>query len=286
MNDPDRIDPLALIGKFAEQEKRLAEEIFLAPVVAGGKVRVRVLGVVYEMTVDDHRFQGWGLFRMSGPGHAQLVETASVSLIANYLKLFPRKRFVLIDQFDGHWFAMPASTSDSRFAIDRPVPIRLVSLPAASSFDTINARFDGACFWFEAIERRRDPAVARTLRQELEKKTDPDVVRCKGMTPQERLVYKMLYLRRFGASLPVDDRTRIAQALRHADATLDAFWYDGGVATVRFVADGQVHTVQINPTDMTAYSAGVCLSGQERDFDLTSLVGVLREARAHWPEYY
>jgi hypothetical protein len=246
---------------------------------------VRVEGVVYEMTVEDRRFEGWGLFRMSSPGRARLVETASMSLVTNYLKLFPRKRFVLIDKFDDHWFALAASTSDSRFSLDRPVPIRLLAGNAAASFDSINARFDGAAFWFEGIERRRDPVVARTLRQELEKKVDPDRVHCKGMTSQERLVYKILYLQRYSAEIPVDDRTRIAEALRHADATLDSFWFEGNVATVRFMVDGHMHTVQIDPRTMTAYSAGVCLSGRDTDFDLTSLVGVLRQAHAEW-EYY
>lgn len=284
MNDPDRIDPLSLINKFAQQEKELADKTFLAPVVAGGKVRVAVDGAIYEMAPDNRRFEGWGIFTMSGPGRARLLEPASMSLVANYLKLLPRKRFVLIDKFDEHWFALPASGSDTRFSLDRPVPIRLVTARMAAPLDTVNARFDGAAFFFEGIDRRHDPIVGRTLRQELEKKVDPDSVRCAGMTPEERLVYRILYLGKYREELPPDDRTRISNALQHANATLDGFWYNqnNASATVRFMVDGEMHTVVVDTNDMTVVSAGICLSGKDRDFDLASLVGVFRDYRLQW----
>jgi len=288
MNDPDRIDPLALIGKLAQKEKELAEKTFLAPVTAGGKVRVAVDGIVYEMTIDDRRFEGWGVFKMSRPGHAKLLERASLSLVSEYLKLFPRKQFVLIDKFDKHWFALAASNSDTRFTLDLPVPILLLDEAKTSTFDTINCRFDGAAFWFEGADRRRDPAVARTLRQALESKTDPDNVHCRGMTPQELLAYKILYLRRYHVELPPDDRSRIAEALRHAGATLDSFSYDSDhqtTATVRFVMGDRVHVVNIATSDMSLVSAGVCLSGKENDFDLTSVVTVLKEADRRFGDY-
>jgi hypothetical protein len=285
MNDPERIDPLALINKFAQKEKELATTTFLAPVTAGGKVRVSFDGVIYEMIVDDRRFEGWGVFKMSGPGHASLVEPASMSLVSNYLKLLPRKRFVLIDKFDGQWFALPASNSDTRFALDQPVPLRLLTLATAAPMDTVNARFDGSSFYFDGIERRRDPIVGRTLRQQLEKKIDPDQVRSAGMTPQERLVYRILYLQRYKEEIPIDDRKRISDALRHADATLEAFWYDENrpeAATVRFMVDGEMHTAVVNTSDFTVVSAGICLSGKDNDFDLSSLVGVFRDYRLNW----
>lgn len=278
MSDSDRVDPLALINKLAQEEKRLAETTFLAPVLAAGKVKLRVDGIVYDLTVHERQFEGWGIFRISKPGHAQLVERASISLVNNYLKLFPRKRFVLLDSFDGQWFALSSSGSDTRFALDGPIPIHLMTSSPAS-MDTVTTRFDGSAFWFEGVDRRRDPVVARTLRQALANKIDPDEVRAAGMTPEERLAYRILFLRMYGAALPVDDRTRIAEALRHAGATMESFSYhDGGEnAIVRFLVDGQMHVVRIMSHDMSVISAGICLSGRDRDFDLTSLVGVFRE---------
>lgn len=287
MNNPERIDPLKLIDALAEKERQLSETTFVAPVIAGGKVRVRVDGVIYDMRIDDRAFQGWGVFQMTSPGNARLVEPASLSLIADYLKLFSTKEFVLIAKFGGHWFALPASTSDARFKVTGPTPIYLVGENKAGNFDSVIARCDGNIFFFDSLNRRRDPAVARALRRALENKKEATDLRVRGMTQQERLAYRILFLQRYTQEAPQDARATIAQALNHAGATLDVFWHDEreGRTTVRFVVDGELHTVQITPDDMTLLSAGVCLRGRDRDFDLASVVGVLREARQNYDDW-
>jgi hypothetical protein len=83
------------------------------------------------------------------------------------------------------------------------------------------------------------------------------------------------------------DLARITRALQHAGADLERFWYQGGdQATVRFTLDGQARSVQVRTGDLGIVSAGICLNGDDENFDLTSLVGVLREAANHEIDQY
>lgn len=283
MTERKRPDPLAMIAKIAEEEKRLSETTFLAPIVAGGRVRVRVAGIVYEMKVSTEA-SGWCILRMTSPGNAELIEPAPLPMVTRYLQLFPRVKLVLVGQFDKDWWAVAHSTADTRIKLSGPVPVRLVS--GGTNFDTINTRFDGNAFWFDSVDRRRDPAVARSMRQALEKDEKPDDIHVPGMVPQERLAYRMLWLHNHRDDpTEVDDRTRIGEALRHAGATLDSIRFTGPnqqTAAVRFTVDGREHIVSIRMDDLTIESAGICLSGMDQDFDLASIVGVFRESDYHY----
>jgi len=285
MSKKDKIDPLALVAKLAAEEQRLFEGTILAPIVDGARVQIKVQGIVYELSVDD-KFDGWALLRMTAPGKARVVEPASPALVGKYLQLFARVRLILLQQFDRRWFALAASTSDTRIQLSGPVPLHLAQ--SVKSFDTVNSRFDGSAFWFEGVDRRRDPAISRTLNSALNDKVKPEDLRCPGVVPQERLAYRMLWLSKYGddAIIPADDAARVGLALRHAGAQLLQFTYqEQDRATVSISVDGITRNVSIRPSDLTVLSAGICLSGRDFDFDLTSLVSVFREAARDGEDY-
>ncbi len=291
----DRPDPLALIAKMSAGERQLSELTFLAPITVGGGVRVRVNGVVYELKVKNPILEGgWALLRCTAPGVAEIAGEPSLPQIAEFMKLLPRVRMVLLHEFGGTWWGVQASPGDNNLHVRGAIPLNNVRVAAA--FDTVSVRFDGARFWYEAPDRRRDPSVARAIRTALAQDLAPELVRVKGMTPHELIAYRLLFIAKHPEMIENKQRAgmvsqrnsgsvteKIRAALEHSGAFLDAFWSANDQhTTVRFVLDGETRTVTVASQDLTVVSAGICLSGDDADFDLASLVGVLRESRSNW----
>lgn len=98
------------------------------------------------------------------------------------------------------------------------------------------------------------------------------------MTDAERRAFAIaLAVRREAAKAP--DERRIDRALRFAGADLVRWSEKNGTFEVTFRVDGAEHTTWISKSDLSLVGAGICLSDRDGEFDLTSLVGVIREHR-------
>lgn len=279
---PSPIDPLALINRLAEDESRVLSSTFVAPVVPGGRVSVSISGVPYELRVNDPKQQGWFVLKCNREGIATICGDASLAQIKQYLSFLPQFRLILLDQFDGKNWALQANTSDTRVSIAGPVSVRLVE--NVSRFETICARFDGGNFWFESSDRSRNPKVANSLREALQADVEPDSLRILGAIPQEKLAYRMLWLRKHPelhgrTSQARSDAERIERALEHAGALLNSYEsIEQNLVRVQYTVDGQRHVSTVRTDDLSVVSSGICLSGLDHMFDLTTLVGVMRQS--------
>ena len=288
MKKRDGFDPLSLVSKIADKEKQLIGSKFLAPKIGAGKIRLKLSGIIYQIDAPGSP-DGWGIFELEENSRARYLEAAPLNMVRNYLLLLTQLRLVILDQFENNvWWAIVADQQGQKLQINGPVPVHLVTRTAP--FETVYTRFDGAQFWFESVDRKRDPTIANELRKTLEKNIEPTELQCKGAVPQERLAYKILYTRNNKErekAEPQDSRSRISRALAHSGAELDSFWQerDSNVTTVRFRIGEQVRAVSVNSDNLSVISSGICLSGRDSDFDLSSLVGVLREAEEDY-EYY
>jgi hypothetical protein len=268
------------LNRLAAVEQQFLAGEFLAPVVRGGAVQVRIAGVLCRLKVEPADFEGWGVFRPRSHTDAELVRPARLTERQRYLELFPLVRLILTDRQGEAWLALPAHQADTRFRIAGLVPVRLVE--DAQLFEVIHSRFDGSQFWFAGSDPRWDPGTAAYLRQALDQMTKPDALSRPGLTAEERTAYALNYEQRFQASEEGQrsrEEGRLRQALAHAGAELKDYRERDDVYTVTYEVDGQRHVSAIAKHDLSVQVAGICLSGEDENFDLQSLVGVIREAQ-------
>lgn len=269
-------------ARLAVAEEQFAGSEFLAPVVAGGEVHVRIARVINRLRVTPATFTGFGVFAAVSTREAKLVRAATLTERQKYLALFPLVRLILVTRQQTLWLAISAHRGDQRFQIAGVVPVRLCT--EVQPFDVIRARFDGGNFWFDALETRRDPATAAYLRAQLAAQTPPNQIDRSGLTAEERAAYALHFVPEEAASAASagdelgDPTERLREALEHAGAELVAYLERNDSYRVTYRVGGVQHTSAVNKDNLNVQVAGICLSGRDGDFDLASLVGVLREA--------
>jgi hypothetical protein len=275
-----------LLKRLSDDERLLLETQFLAPCVRGGRLRARMRGLIYTFAARPRDFEGWGIFLAVSEKEAKLLEKADLPRVTRYLKLLRPIRARLAFQLSGRtWLAYPANESDAmqRVAAARPFPLHLVA--DGVQFESVISRYDGGGFWFEDIDRSADPLIAEMLREELRKETLPARLRFKMLTPEMRTVYELAFQQTAEFRRVLKQRreeNRLKEALEIAGGTLGKFRDRGTYWTVEWTTSaGERQTSAILKSDLTVISSGICLSGRDRDFDLTSLVGVI-EARDEW----
>jgi hypothetical protein len=268
------------LNRLAAAEERFLAGEFLAPVVRGGQVHVRIAGVLCALRIQPAHFEGWGVFRPASHTDAALVRAATLAEQRRYLELFPLVRLILAARHEEQWLAVPAHRADSRFRIEGTIPVRLVE--EGNLFEVIEARFDGTQFWYAGPDSRWDPATASYLRHELDLLTPPENLQRSGLTAEERAAYALSYWPRYEATEEARrsrEERRLRGALAHAGAELKDYVERQDVYTVTYEVDGQRHVSAVSKKDLSVQVAGICLSGEDQSFDLQSLVGVIREAQ-------
>jgi hypothetical protein len=268
------------LGRLAQAEEQFLTREFLAPALPGGGVQVRLEGIVCRFRIVPADFTGWGVFQPVSYREARLVRPATLAQRRQYLQLLPLVRLILCARRGPAWLAVPAHQADSRFRIAGVVPVCLVE--DGQLFDVIETRFDGNQFWFDQADPRHDPARSAYLRQALHDMVEPDILSRPGLTAEERTAYAVNYWPRLKAELEARrDRIeeRLRQALAHAGAEFLGYLERDDGYRVEYLVDGQRQVSLVARDDLSVQVAGICLSGEDRHFDLQSLVGVLREAQ-------
>lgn len=263
-----------LLEKLAAEEDRFFNSEFLSPVLRGHPIRVRIAGITVNFQAEPRDFQGWGIFRPVNQKRARFIQEPTMSQKQQYLNLYPRFSLIVCrqDQVSG----IPAYQSDNRITINGQVPISLPN--EVRLFDTVDVRWDGENFWYDQHNAVRPLRVATTLRDLLAEEKSPDKVDVPGMTAEERLAYAIAFDQEIEAKKDRKEE-RLRRALERGGALLRSYVERGNTYTVEFTVGGERHRSVVDSETLQVTSAGICLSGGDRNFDLQSLVGVIREGQ-------
>jgi hypothetical protein len=305
-----RVDARALVARLSREAQALQGREILAPVLPGGRIRTRLGGLVYEFRPQSP-FVGWGHFRPLDAHTAEPVGEALPWERAAYLELFPLLRVVLLwpdpaGRVGGTWWALPYNGSDARqrFGLDpfEPLPVRLCDpTDGAERFARVPAHAEwlrDALAAAEAPERFR-PGLAASERHALllaqmralkladraeETPAAIDRAAASDAAGRERNPRRQReLLHRVAGTARLERRLR--RALEKAEATLLGYSEttnpDGTSAgiVVEWSDSGGRHRYRslLDP-GLGVVSSGICLSGRDGDFDLTSLVSVMAAA--------
>src|SRR5579883_763135 len=275
-----------LIKQVAAEERAFRGVRFVAPCVAGSRLRVRIAGFVQALAPHPPDFTGWGIFSARDEKTADLVEEAGLREIGEYLKLLLPLRVRLAHPLkEKTWLAHPVSESDmaQRVGVAKPVVVHLVD---ADAFDTVIVRGNAGAWWFQEVDRRADPREADQLREAMRQVVPPTELRFKGLTPEMRTSYDLAARQKaefFAMVQHERDEKRLSEALALGGGDLRQFRDRGEYWQVVWTtAAGDRQTSAISKTDLTVMSSGICLSGRDRDFDLQSLVGVIEQRGPEW----
>lgn len=269
-------DVRKLIARLGAAEQKLTR--FLAPCLPGGRVRTRVQGLVCEFE-PPAGFEGWGAFAPERRT-ARLLEPADPIAVSEYLSLFPALRVRLIHPVRGRtWLSYPVNESDARQRLGQARPLLVHLVDEGARLEVAVARLEGGTLWFDQLDRKADPLEAAFLNESLEAEVFPEKLSGKGLTPEMRVAYQLAITQEtfFQETLRLrNEHERLRQALRVGGGQLGSSLDRGDHWVVEWTdSQGQRHSSAISKADLTVLSAGICLAGEDRRFDLQSLVGVV-----------
>lgn len=266
------------LAKLSAQEDAFFKDNFFSPVIRNHPIRVKVAGVVLNMQVTRPKnYEGWGVFRPLSPKTARFVREPNMAEKRQYLDLFPTLRLIACFRDEnGAWFGVSANSSDTRFKVSGRVPIRLAQ--EIQMFETVKTRFDGVNCWFDEIDSNVSPKNAMVLREALALETDVGKITTSGLTKEEKLAYVAAFIHEIESKKDRNEE-RIKDALSRSGAEYRSYIERGDSYTVEYVVGNETHRSTVKKDTLEVQSAGICLSGYDRNFDLHSLVGVIREGQ-------
>lgn len=270
-------DVLDIIRGLGEKEESLIGSEFVSPIFHNTRVITLVKGLVYSLFVPRTK-PGWYRIKPVSVGEAEIAGEADLLQREDYLRRFPRIRVVLIQKQDDYYIGLPLKNNNQGLSFHNPLPV-LLSSDVISSFETVICGFDGSNLWFMDVDPSSDMIKSDYLREQFEKGTDPDKIRFKGLSLEEKIAYSVRCSLDKNHRELLKQRT-LKQDVEFAGGQFVKYEERGDHYSVTYKVDDHEYTSYISKDPIhQVLTAGICLDGGDKDFDLTSLITVIREGQ-------
>lgn len=257
----------SLFDKLVQSEEHLYKVNFFGPVFSSN-IRIKLNGILLDLKVQPSNFRGWGKFTTTDCKTANLVGQAERKDIGRYLELYPLTSLIVVNLDRAKGMTLDKHHSIHSFCLADNIEL----------FDTIKVRFDGNNYLFDSVDTSRSKYSSQ-LRKFLNDKVKPDNISYSGLTLFEKVAYA------FGYKLEQDKYVlttegKIKDSIRRAGGEFNGYRNNGDNLTVTYMVDGESYTSTFDKNlRCTKGGAGICLSGYDNNFDLQSLITVIREGQ-------
>jgi hypothetical protein len=269
---------LDLISKLGKVEDSLKDMKFVSPVYKNRNVITRIAGIIYPFSIPETK-SGWYKFKPKNRKEARVDSACELQEVEGYLKCLKKVRMILVQRDGDIFYGVPFKNNDQGLDFKTLYPIYLVTDDYAMDFDEVICRFDGSNLWYQSVEMNNNQQKVDYLRRCLLAAAFPKNLVYLGL----RFEDKMAYACRCEIDKKVLARNKeytLKKAVEHAGGIFKTFTEKGDHFSITYEVDGERYTSTVSKADnQQVLTAGICLSGGDKKFDLTSLVSVIREGQ-------
>lgn len=276
------MDILKTIERLGKQENAITDQVIVSPVFYNRRIITRIEKILYYLDIPFTE-PGWYNFKPVDKTKAKILSVADIQEKQNYLKQLHKTRVILVYKKNNMYFGVPLKGTG--FDISTLLPIYLCD-DTVKDFSKCICRFDGLNLWFDSVDISGDLAKTDYLNQSLINNVKPGEIKYKGLTLEEKIAYNIR------VELEIKQKeieAKLKEKLKK-DTIKDDVVFGGG----RFIqstekSDHFSVTYEVNGHNFTSIiskdpkhhviTAGICLSGKDRDFDLRSLISVISEGQ-------
>lgn len=266
------MDIMGIISRLGEKEKKLLSSEIISPVYGNRQIATKVAGAVYRLNIS-RTSPGWYKFRVKNSREAERVSEADLSDRDSYLNKLPRLRMVLVRRDNYRYLAVPCRNP---FKIEPSEACWILLVDdQPMDFDTVVVRFDGVRFWYHEVDLRSDPSKSDYLRESFNKGIEN--LEFPGLTHEDKTAYSLRCAMDVEAKKQRSEY-KIQRAVEHGGGDFVSFLERSDHFSVTYKVDGRQYTSTVKKdSSMEIISAGICLDGNDKLFDLKSLIPVLKE---------